>query len=158
MALQYGPATALAITAGGMMAGFNQASAAVTTSTATNVVQVMLEVSVLTTTSAPIGNKQVVVYGYKSLNGSTFSGASAQSDNVDGTDKFLNAIGAPTNLTYLGTVQLNTGAVTATIRGEFEISSAFGCVPPKWGIVLFNDSGVSLGASVSAQYREIYYT
>jgi hypothetical protein len=158
MALQYGPATALTITAGGMMAGFNQASAAVTTSTATNVVQVMLEVSVLTTTSAPAGNKQVVVYGYKSLNGSTFSGASTQSDNVDGTDKTLTAIGAPTNLTYLGTVQLNTGAVAATIRGEFEISSAFGCVPPKWGIVLFNDSGVSLGASVSAQYREIYYT
>ena len=158
MALQYGPATALAITAGGMMAGFNQASAAVTTSTATNVVQVMLEVSVLTTTSAPIGNKQVVVYGYKSLNGSTFSGASAQSDNVDGTDKFLNAIGAPTNLTYLGTVQLNTGAVAATVRGEFEVSSAFGCVPPKWGIVLVNDAGISLGATVTAQYREIYYT
>ena len=158
MALQYGPATALAITAGGMMAGFNQASAAVTTSIATNVVQVMLEVSVLTTSSAPIGNKQVVVYGYKSLNGSTFSGASAQSDNVDGTDKFLNAIGAPTNLTYLGTVQLNTGAVAATVRGEFEVSSAFGCVPPKWGIVLLNDAGVSLGATVTAQYREIYYT
>jgi expansin (peptidoglycan-binding protein) len=158
MALQYGPATVLSITAGGLVSNANRSSAAVTTSTATNVVQVMLEVSVLTTSIAPTGNKQVVVYGYKSLDGSTFSGASAQSDNVDGTDKLLNAIGSPTNLTFLGTVQLNTGAVAATVRGEFEVTNAFGCVPPKWGIVLVNDAGVSLGATVTAQYREIYYS
>lgn len=157
MALQYGTATSLTITAGSLASAANRSSAAVTTSTTANITQILLEVSVLTTATAPTGNKQVVVYGYKSTDGTNYQGASSTVDNVDGTDKALTAIGSPSNLVFLGTVQLNQGAVAATIKGEFEVTGPFGCIPPKWGIVLYNDAGTALGATVTAQYREVYY-
>lgn len=157
MALQYGTPTSLSITAGGLASASARASAAVNTSTTANITSILLDVTILTTAIAPAGNKQVVVYGYMSVDGTNFLGASSTVDNVDGTDKALTAIGSPTNLVYLGTVQLNQGAVAATIRETFVISNNFGCIPPKWGIVLYNDAGTALGATVTAQYREVYY-
>lgn len=157
MALQYGTETAITITAGSLASAANRSSAAVTTSTTANIVQVLLEVEILTTATAPSGNKQVVVYGYKSSDGTNYEGASSTVDNVDGTDKALTAIGSPSNLIFLGTVQLNQGAVAATIRKVFEVTGPFGCIPAKWGIVLYNDAGTALGATVSASYREVYY-
>lgn len=158
MALSYGTSTALTITAASLGSGSNRSSAAVTTSTANNVVQIMLTVNVLTTATAPTGNKQIVVYGYWSEDGTNYLGASGTVDNVDGTDKALTALGSPTNLVFLGTIQLNQGAVAVTHRKTFEVYSALGVVPPKWGIVLFNDAGTALGATVSASYREVSYT
>lgn len=158
MALQYGTDTALTITAGSLASAGNRSSAAVTTGTTNNLTQILLEVKILTTSTAPSGNKQVVVYGYMSEDGTDFSGASSTVDNVDGTDKALTAIGSPTNLTFLGTIQLNQGAVAATITKVFEVTGPFGCIPPKWGIVLYNDAGTALGATVSASYREVYYS
>lgn len=157
MALQYGTATAITITAGSLASAANRSSTAVTTTTTTNITAIMLEVSVLTTATAPAGNKQVIVYGYKSTDGTNYNGASSTVDNVDGTDKALTAIGSPSNLVFLGTLQLNQGAVAATIKQEFEVTGSFGVIPPKWGIVLVNDAGTALGATVTAQYREVFY-
>ncbi len=147
----------MTITAGGLTSAANRSSQAVVTSTVANITQLLCEVSVLTTATAPSGNKQIVVYGYMSTDGTNYGGASSTVDNVDGTDKALTAIGSPTNLVFLGTIQLNQGAVAATIKQEFVVSNSFGCIPPKWGIVLYNDAGTALGATVSAQYREVYY-
>lgn len=158
MAIQYGTATALTITAASLASAANRSSASATTDTSKNITAIMVEVSVLTTATGPSGNKQVIVYGYKSTDGTNYGGNSGTTDNVDGTDKALAAIGSPTNLVYLGTIQLNQGAVAVTARGEFEVTGPFGCIPPKWGVVLFNDAGTALGATVTAQYREIYYT
>lgn len=158
MALQYSTDTALTITAGSLASAGNRSSAAVTTGTTNNLTQILLEVKVLTTSTAPSGNKQVVVYGYMSEDGTDFTGASSTVDNVDGTDKALTAIGSPTNLTFIGTIQLNQGAVATTITKQFEVTNSFGCIPPKWGIVLYNDAGTALGATVSASYREQYYS
>lgn len=158
MALQYGTDTAISITAGSLGSGSNRSSAAVTTGTTNNITQILLEVKVLTTSTAPSGNKQVIVYGYMSEDGTDYSGASGTVDNVDGTDKALTAIGSPTNLTYLGTIQLNQGAVAVTFTKVIEVTGPFGCIPPKWGIVLYNDAGTALGSTVSASYREVYYS
>ena len=157
MALQYGTSTPMTITAASLASAANRSSQAVVTSTVANITQLLCEVSVLTTATAPSGNKQIVVYGYMSTDGTNYGGASSTVDNVDGTDKALTAIGSPTNLVFLGTIQLNQGAVAATIKQEFVVSNSFGCIPPKWGIVLYNDAGTALGATVSAQYREVYY-
>lgn len=157
MALQFGTETALSVTAGNLASAANRSSAAVTTSTSQNIVQILLDVDVLTTNTAPSGNKQIVVYGYKSMNGTDYEGASSTVDNVDGSDKALTAIGSPSNLVFLGTIQLNQGAVAATIRKVFEVTGAFGCIPAKWGIVLVNDAGTALGATVTASYREVFY-
>ena len=158
MALQFGTSTALTITAGSLTSASNRSSAAVTSGTTNNTSAIMLTVNVLTTASAPSGNKQVIVYGYWSEDGTNYKGNSGTTDNVDGTDKALTAIGSPTGLTFIGTIPLNQGAVAVTARGTFEVTAAFGCIPAKWGIVLYNDAGVTLGATVSATYREIYYT
>lgn len=158
MSLVYGISTTLPITAGSLASAANRSSAAVQTSTTGNVTSIMLTVNVLTTATAPTGNKQVVVYGYFSEDGINYQGNSSTTDNVDGTDKALTAVGSPTTLTFLGTIQLNAGAVAVTEHFTTEVTARFGCVPRKWGIVLYNDAGTALGATVSATYTEISYS
>lgn len=158
MAIQYGTSTALSITAGSLASNASRSSAAVTTSTTNNIVAIMLSVNILTTTGTPSGNRQIIIYGYMSEDGTNYSGASSTVDNVDGTDKALTAIGSPSNLKYLGTMYMNQSAVILTQRGVFDIVRGFGCIPPKWGIVLYNDCGITIGATVTATYREVYYT
>lgn len=157
MALQFGVTTAITITAASLASAANRSSAAVTTSTVANISQIFLDLSILTTATGPSGNKQVLVYGYKSVDGTTYNGDSTTVDNVDGTDKALTAIGSPTNLIFLGTIQLNQGAVAVTIKQSFEITGPMGGIFPKWGFVLYNDAGTALGATITAQYREAYY-
>jgi hypothetical protein len=158
MALQFGTSTAITITAGSLGSGSNRSSAAVTSGITNNISAILLTVNCLTTASAPSGNKQIIVYGYMSEDGTNYLGNSTTTDNVDGTDKALTAIGSPTALTLIGIIPLNQGANAVTARGVFNIVTAFGCIPRKWGIVLLNDAGTSLGATVSASYTEEYYT
>ena len=158
MALVYGTPTAITITAGSLAASTSRSSAAVTTTTSVNVTGILLAVSVQTTAVAPTDEKQVVVLGYTSLDGTNYSGANGTVDNVDGTDKALASVGSPSNLIYLGTIQLNQGAVATTIRAEFEITQNLGVAFPKWGIVLRNAAGTALGSAVSATYREVSFT
>ena len=158
MALQFGTSTALTITAGSLASAANRSSAAVTVGTTNNITAILLTVNCLTTASAPTGNKQIIVYGYMSEDGTNFNGNSGITDNVDGTDKALTAIGSPTALYMIGTIPLNQGTNAVTGRGVFNIVEAFGFIPRKWGIVLFNDAGTALGATVTATYTEEYYS
>ena len=128
MALQFGTSTPLTITAGSLASGAARSSAAVTTSSTNNITSILLTVNILTTSTAPSGNKQVVVYGYMSEDGTNYLGASSVVDNVDGTDKAITAIGSPTNLVLLGTVQLNQGSNAVTVREVIEVTSRFGCI------------------------------
>lgn len=161
MAITQSASTALTITAGSLAAASARSSAAVTPDTTKSITSIMLTVNIQTTSTAPSGNKQVVVYGYMSEDGTNFTGTGATGtvDNVDGTDKAVTmpASGTPSNLIVLGIVQLNAGANAVTPHGTFEVVSRFGCVPRKWGIVLYNDAGTTLGASVTATYTENSY-
>jgi len=155
MAIQYGASTSITITAGSLLSTNARASTSVTSGTTNNTADYLVQVSVLAPASVS-GNKQVVVYGYMSTDGgTTYTGNSATADNITGSDAAA-VIGSPTNLFFMGTVQLNTVSVTAT--EQFSIASTFGAIPPIWGIVLYNDCGSTLGATVTAKYREIYYT
>lgn len=158
MSIQYGTSTSLTITAGSLASAANRSSAVVTSGTTNNTSDYLVTVNCLTTSTAPTGNKQIVVYGYMSEDGTNYSGNSSTTDNVDGTDKALTAIGSPTALFFMGTLQLNQGAVAVTAREVFSVAATFGAIPPKWGIVLYNDAGTALGTTVTATYREIYYT
>ena len=159
MALQYdGTSTGMSITAGGLASNAARSSAAATTSTSVNLYDILLKIRVLTTATAPSGNKQVVVYAYTSVDGTNYSGASGTVDDVDGTDKTLTAIGSPTNLIRLGVLALNQGANARTIEADFSLMAAVGFLPPKFGVVLHNDAGTALGATVTVEYRGVYYT
>jgi hypothetical protein len=148
----------MTITAGSLASTAARSSAAVTTDITKNVTKILLTINILTTATTPAGNKQVMVFGYMSEDGTNYQGASSVVDNVDGTDKALTAMGVPSNLTLLGNIQLNQGANAVTIRKVIEVTSRFGCVPPKWGFVLYNDAGTALGATITATYRELSYT
>lgn len=158
MAYNPGTSTAITITAGSLGSGVARSSAAVTSGVVNNTAGILLTVNALTTATAASGNKQIVVYGYMSEDGTAYSGNSSTTDNVDGTDKTLTAVGSPTGLYRIGTIPLNQGAVAVTAHGEFELTRIFGCIPRKWGIVLYNDAGITLGATVTASYSESYYT
>lgn len=159
MALNFGTSTALTITAGSLAAGANRSSASVTVGNTNSVSSIMLTVNVLTSATAPTNNMRLLVYGYFSEDGINFGGNSSLFDNVDGTDKALTAIGSPSNLKYIGVIYKNQGANAVTLRGTFEVTQAFSCVPRKWGIVLLNDDGAAaLGTTVTATYTEEYYS
>lgn len=155
MATTYGTSTALTITAGSLASNAARSSAAVTSDTSVNLDGYKVTVNVLTTASAPSGNKQVSVYFYQSEDGTNYQGNSSTTDNVDGTDKAI-TIGSPSALTLAGALPLNQGAVAVTARNVFDLP--WDSIPPKWGIVLHNDAGVTLGATVTATYRSVYKT
>lgn len=158
MALTLGTSTAITITAASLASSALRSSAAVTSGVVNNTDDYLITVNVLTTAVAPAGNKQVVVFTYASEDGTNYGGNSSTTDNVDGTDKALTALGVPSNLRVLGTLQLNQGAVAITARQVFNLRSVWGTIPAKWGIVLQNDAGTALGATITATYREVYYT
>jgi hypothetical protein len=157
MALNFGTSTAITITAGSLASNAARSCAAITPGTSNNTVKILLSINILTTTSAPSGNKRVSVYGYMSEDGTNFNGDSSIVDNGLGTDAALTALGAPSNLIWLDDIFLNQGANAVTIRKVIEVVRKFGCVPRKWGFVLHNDAGVALGATITANYTEIYY-
>jgi hypothetical protein len=158
MAINNSTTASMTITATSLAAGNARSSAAVTPDVTKNIAAILLTVNVQTTSTAPSGSKRVNVYGYMSEDGTTYQGAGSTVDNVDGTDKALTALGVPSNLVLLGTIELNQGAVATSVRGVFEVTQKFGCVPRKWGIVLYNDAGTSLGATVTASYTEQSYS
>jgi hypothetical protein len=86
------------------------------------------------TTNTPAGNKQVVAFVQDSLDGTNFrSGPTAGTSTADEAD-----------LTYIGTVPVNTSAGTMLHRGLFSVANACGYVPHTFRIVLKNDLGVAL--------------
>ena len=156
MAIQYGTSTNITITGAGLLSNAARASTAVTSGTTNNTTDYLVQVSVLAPASGITGNKQVVVYGYMSTDGgTTYTGNSATTEYITGLDVAA-TIGSPTNLFFMGTLQLNTASVTTT--EQFSVSTTFGSIPPIWGIVLYNDCGTTLGATVTAKYREVFYT
>lgn len=86
------------------------------------------------TTNAPAGNKQVVVFVQDSLDGTNFrTGPTAGTSTANEAD-----------LTYLGTVPVNTSAGVMLHRGLFSLVNACGYIPHTFRVVLKNDLGVAL--------------
>jgi hypothetical protein len=103
---------------------------------------VIVEVSV-TSTAAPTGNKQALVFAQASYDG----GTTWQTGPTTGTT----ATNEP-DLTRLGTIQ--TGAAGAHMK-SFSVAMAYGgVVPPMFRIIVKNDLGVALtaGAMSTIEY------
>lgn len=158
MSLQYTTATALSISATFLVNNGNRSSAAVTTSTDINVVEILVNISFNTQNISYTGNRLMTVCAYVSEDGTNYSGNSSTVDNVNGTNKALTAIGSPTNLIVLGYIHNIQTTGVVTISESFELISLLGFIPYKWGIVVVNDSNQQLGSTFSATYRERYYT
>lgn len=89
---------------------------------------------------AEAGNFQVVLYVTSSVDGTDFSTTQAQ------------------NMAYLGTVSTPSGTAGTWRSRAFSVAAAFGGVlPPKWKLVAYNDTGVTLASSANAaQYRGVF--
>lgn len=107
-------------------------------------VECMIEVSA--TSGTVSGNKQLVVFAQKSLDGTNFG--TGPTSGTTTTDE--------SNLVFIGTVPLNTNATLQ--RGVFSLSAPFGGVLPYASkIIIKNDSGAAL-ASGSVEYAEVTTT
>ncbi len=109
----------------------------------------------LTTGTAPTANKRILVFLYASWDGTTYSGG------VSGADGGTPGAGETGGL--IGPVWvIETDATSAHQYewGPISLAAILGVVPPKWGIVVWHDTGVALlgtAANQSAKYQGIKY-
>jgi hypothetical protein len=102
-------------------------------------------IEVTATPGTVSGNKQLVVFAKKSLDGSVFE---------TGPESGTTATDEP-DLTFIGTVPLGTNTTAQT--HVFSLASAFGSLPYGAKIIVKNDSGAAL-SSGTVYYSEVTTT
>ena len=128
-----GTRTALSISAVGTLASGTYVTSEARTPNTNQPIDVVIEI-MAGTTNVPAGNKQVVAFIQDSLDGTNFrSGPTAGTSTADEAD-----------LTYLGSVPINTSSGTMNHVGFFSLINACGYVPYAFRVVLKNDVGVAL--------------
>lgn len=139
----------LTITLDGLADGNMRASSAVDNGT-NRFLDALVQLRIVSGAAAPSGDKNVLVYAYSSADsGVTYSGGTTGSD-----DSYGSAAGQLVeNCTLIGIV--NVDAASETFESDvFSVAGAFGgALPERWGIVIKNQSGQSLGSGCGAFYQ-----
>ena len=128
-----GTRTTLTTSALNSLAASTYVSAGTIDLTATDPLDVLVEVAVTPVTTS--GNKQLVVFARVSLDGTNFTTGPVSGSTA--TDE--------PNLKFLGTVPLNTNSTLQ--RNTLSVMSSLGYIPAHLQIVVKNDSGAALAAS-----------
>jgi hypothetical protein len=92
-----------------------------------------------TKTGTTAGNKQLLVYAIGSVNGGT-----TYTDNVSATDAAVSTQPPTAPLVKGIGVLVST---TAYYVGPFSVAGAFGFLPERWSLVVWNDGGGTLSAT-----------
>ncbi|MDE3016328.1 MAG: hypothetical protein KGI29_05325 [Pseudomonadota bacterium] len=124
-----------------LASGAYQQSAAID-NTSNQFLDAGVQLSVKTGGSGVSATGTVNVYAYASANG----GAN-YTDGASGNNASFNPT-SPTNLKLIGVINANGNSQTFT-GGPFSVSQAFGYLPGKWGIVVWNNTGAALDATES---------
>jgi hypothetical protein len=97
----------------------------------------------------PSNYQAIYLFAYGSQDGTNFG------DNATGTDAAL-TMRAPTNLRNIGGIQTPTlGALTWKSQ-PISVARAFGGIlPPKWGIVVQNLTGLAFGTGCTATFTGV---
>lgn len=115
---------------------------------------VIVNVTVKLQTGTPSGDKAVYVYVYGSEDGTNYT------DNATGSDANI-TLRLPTNLRPLGVITTPDAGGLTYKSGPMSVAAAFGgAIPRKWGIVVRNESGVTLSATEgdhAKTYTGVYY-
>lgn len=99
----------------------------------------------------PANDQVVYLYAYGLTDGVHYT------EGVTGTDASF-TINSPTNLRLIGVVPTPTGGLTY-YTGPFSVAGAFGGIlPAKWGLVVVNNSGLSLATGNSLSYQGLTAT
>jgi hypothetical protein len=108
------------------------------------------------TNNVPGSDKACYIYAYGGIESGTYSYPATGSE---GTITLSDITANPTNVKRIGKLgYLAQGATIAA--GPFSVATGFGAVlPPYWGIVIMNYSGVALQSSGNTvKYRGVYMT
>ena len=104
----------------------------------------LVSVKVKTNASGTSAGGFVLVYAYATVDGGT-----TYTDGATGSDGSFTPT-SPTNLKLIGSINCVANSATY-IGGPFSVADAFGGIlPAKWGIVIQNQTGATLDASVGA--------
>ena len=152
--LAYGVATNITLTLASLASGSSRECTAVdNTSNLFEDAEVYLAIKLAA--GSPASAKEIRVYTYASMDGTNYT------DNATGSDAGLtNRV--PTNLRVLDVIQTpDSGALTYKLVIGSVAAAWGGLLPPKWGIVVTNSSGLALDSTEgnhTKQYRGIYHT
>lgn len=139
--LSYGSPTSITCTLSGLADGSAQQSTSV--DNGTNLfLDVLVQLKIVYPNSTPTGN--VVAYFVASLDGTNFDGAATGSDGS--YDYGTLGASLPSIIDGMTPIQNGTQYATESI-GDF-----IGFVPPKWSIVVVNNTGFALSAGSSITY------
>lgn len=106
-------------------------------------VDIIAEVTVVTTSTAPSGNKRVAVFVSISMDGTNYS--SGPTSGTTTTDQ--------PDLYYIGDLPCNSASTTH--RKAFSILTALGFVPPYHKLICLNDLGTALSTGCAAEYSTV---
>jgi hypothetical protein len=104
-------------------------------------------VKIKTASSSTSSTGTVNVYAYGSADGGT-----TYTDGASGSNASMTPT-SPTNLKLIGVINAVANSTTY-YGGPFSVASAFGYLPGKWGIVVLNNTGATLDASVGSAWFE----
>ena len=103
----------------------------------------------------PSGDASIYVYAYGSADGSNYD------DNATGSDAAI-TLRSPTTLKQLSVINAPTSGALTWKKTIPSVAAAFnGILPPKWGIVISNATGIAFNATEgnhTKQYRGVYNT
>lgn len=116
-------------------------SSAAWDNTTSKYLDIAMTIRLKTNASAPTGVKGCYVYIYGSMDGTNFSGSSAEAVGTDAAVTF----DIPTNL--LGPFFVSMPAASTTYEIDISFAAIFGYVPQKGGIVVQNQTGNALNSS-----------
>lgn len=110
----------------------------------------LVQLKIKTAAAATSATGQVIIYAYGTADGGTDYG-----DGVSGTDGAV-TLTSPPNLRVLGIINAVANSTTY-VSNPFSVASVFGGkLPDHWGIVVENETGATLDATVgSAWYQGI---
>lgn len=152
---EFGTASqAITITAASLATGSARESTAID-NTSNKFLDAMVYLALKLQAGSPASNKRINVYFYASEDGTNYS------DNATGSDAAL-TMRNPTNL--FGPFVINTpdsGALTYKAVIPSVASYFGGVLPPKWGIVVQNQTNIALDSTEgnhTKEYRGLYET
>ena len=124
----------------------SQRQSTVVVNTANLYLDVLVFIKAKTAASSTSAAGTIKVYAYGSVDG-----GSTYSDTVTGADGAV-TLTVPPNCRLIGVINANANSTTYQ-GGPWSVAAAFGGqLPDHWGVVVENDTGATLDASVGSLY------
>jgi hypothetical protein len=129
--------------------------------TSTLALDALIHVELAAVNTAPGGSKAIFLYAYALVDGSaaayTGTGGAAVPSGSEATMVFPAVTTLPVVMPLLGIIPYPVQNI-AINAGPFSVAKCFGGIlPPKWGIGMVNDSGMTLSVT-NIKYTEITNT